>query len=264
MSDLQPTRGAESAIRISMKYLQNLTKLGHFWSWHCWPKIQRWFFDLADLTSLCSENSVREKRRPRCSQLTMCHCDILRHCTMSTQQHHIPYTSKGPSKEIRRPFLRKDRFCMFWLHILKWSNLRKLDHMLQFSVPSSRLKNGGLNAVLCFKHLEIKGYFEYKIHILCEKRPFYGLSSRDASQKSYFVWSTFAWLENISASVGSVQWRRSKRNAIPPFQAIPMVFHFAGCWRADGGQNSKGALPTMIWEVLWRASDVIPILGRDG
>lgn len=109
--------------------------------------------------------------------------------------------------------------------------------------------------------LKLKGYFEYKIHILCEKRPFYGLSSRDASQKSYFVWSTLAWLENISASVGSVRWTRYKRNAIPPFQAIPMVFHFAGCWRADGGQNSKGALPTMIWEVLWMASDVLPILG---
>ena len=261
MSDLQPTRGAESAIRTSMKYLQNPTKLGHFWSWHCWPKIQRWFFDLVDLTSLCSENSVKGKRRPRCSQLTMCHCDILRHCTMSTQQHHIPYASKGPSKEIRRPFLRKDRFCMFWLHIFKWSNLRKLDHMMQFSMPSSRLKNGGLNAVLCFKHLEIQRIFSIQDPHSMRKTSFlWFVFSWCKSKKA----TSFEWLENISASVGSVRWRRSKRNAIPPFQAIPMVFHFAGCWRADGGQNSKGALPTMIWEVLWRASDVIPILGRDG
>ena len=37
-------------------------KLPHFWSWRCWPKIQRWSFGFADSTSLSGEISVTRKR----------------------------------------------------------------------------------------------------------------------------------------------------------------------------------------------------------
>ena len=37
-------------------------KLPHFWSWRCWPKIQRWSFGFADSTSRSGEISVTRKR----------------------------------------------------------------------------------------------------------------------------------------------------------------------------------------------------------